>query len=105
MTRLPYGNVNDAAKEVIHTPLIRWSVDPLDWQSKDPDSILGITLDQIHDGAIILMHDIYPTSVEAAGNIIDSLRSSGYEFATVSELARFRNVTLSDGVEYYNFAP
>ena len=35
---------------------------------------------------IILMHDVYETSVEAALEIIDILRERGYEFVTVDQL-------------------
>ena len=41
-------------------------VDTLDWQSKNIDSILSIAQKQVHDGSIILMHDGYQTSVDAA---------------------------------------
>ena len=38
------------------------------------------------DGDIILMHDEFGTSVEAALRIIDNLTSKGYTFVTVDEL-------------------
>ena len=62
-------------------------------------------LSEVHDGAIILMHDIYPTTVEAVPILIDTLRDSGYEFVTVPELAKIRGVELVDGEAYYNFRP
>ena len=37
-------------------------------------------------GDIILMHDCYETSVEAALQIVDTLKAEGYEFVTVDEL-------------------
>ena len=40
----------------------------------------------VNDGDIILMHDIFPTSVEAALRIVDDLQKRGYEFVTVEEL-------------------
>ncbi|MBQ3474394.1 polysaccharide deacetylase family protein [Candidatus Saccharibacteria bacterium] len=105
LTRPPYGNFNDAVFSSTNTPLILWSVDPQDWRNKDASTILGITLNQVHDGAIILLHDIYPTTVEAVSSIVDTLRDSGYEFTTVSELAEIRDVDLSSGEYYYNFLP
>ena len=51
-------------------------------------------------GAIILMHDIYETSVAAVPRLIDEMRGSGYEFVTVSELAREHGATLENGVAY-----
>lgn len=105
LTRPPYGNYNDVVSSIANTPLILWSVDTLDWQNRNPETILNITLSQVHDGAIILLHDIHPTSVEAVPNIIDALRERGYEFTTISELARIRKIKLSAGEGYYNFRP
>lgn len=105
LTRPPYGNFNSKVLENTSTPLVNWSVDTLDWQSRNPSAIMNTTLEQIHDGAIILMHDIYPTTVEAVPNVIDALRRDGYEFVTVSELARERKVKMAIGQVYYNFTP
>jgi len=54
-------------------------------------------LDQVKDGAIILLHDLqgnYKT-VEALDIIIPELQSMGYQFVTVSELFVAKNITLS----------
>lgn len=103
--RPPYGNYNDFVATAAACPLILWSVDTEDWSSKNADAIIATTMREVHDGAIILMHDIYPTSVDALPVLIDTLRSAGYEFATVSELAQTRNITLNPGQAYYNFRP
>lgn len=105
LTRPPYGNINDRIRDEIGTPLIFWSVDPLDWKSKNVDDILAVTKEQIHDGAIVLMHDIYDTTVDAVPVIIDELRKEGYDFVTIPELAKIRGVNLSNGTTYYNFQP
>ena len=105
LTRPPYGNLNDAVRSSAGTPLILWSVDTRDWESHDASAIVSTALSQVHDGAIILMHDIYSTSVDAVPNLIDSLRAEGYEFTTVSELAENRKVDLYSGENYYNFLP
>ena len=41
---------------------------------------------RIKSGDIVLMHDIFPTSVEAALELVDHLSMQGYEFVTVEEL-------------------
>lgn len=103
LTRPPYGNINNTIRESIGTPIILWSVDTLDWKNRNVDDILSTTKEQIHDGAIILIHDIYDTSVDAVPVIIDELRKDGYDFVTVSELAKIRGVNLENGTTYYNF--
>ena len=105
LVRPPYGNTTDVVRDNSSAPIILWSVDTLDWKNKDVGSILTVAKEQVHDGAIILMHDIYETSVEAAGNLIDTLRADGYELVTVSELADLRGVSMKDGAIYYNFRP
>ena len=104
-TRPPYGNRNGVVETSVGTPIILWSVDTEDWRNKDPNTIVSTAMSQVHDGAIILMHDIYPTSVDAVPTLIDTLRGAGYELATISELAKARGVNLTNGVAYYNFRP
>ena len=101
-TRPPYGNSNSAIRTMIGTPIILWSVDTLDWKNKNTESIVTTAMSEVYDGAIILMHDIHPTSVDAVSTLIDTLRSNGYEFATISELAKMRNNNLTPGTVYYN---
>ena len=63
-----------------------WDVDTLDWESKNVTSVLHIVENNVEDGSIILMHDGYETSVEAALKVVDMLTEKGYEFVTVDEL-------------------
>ena len=102
-TRPPYGNVNDNVRKSVGTPMILWSVDTEDWKNKNTDSIVSIAMSQVRDGAIILMHDIHPTSVDAVPALIDSLRDAGYEFATISELTKSCGESPTPGNVYYNF--
>ena len=104
-TRPPYGNINDTVRTTVGTPIILWSVDTEDWKNKNVDAIIATAMREVHDGAIILMHDIYPTTVDAVPILIDALRKNGYEFTTISELTKARNAKLENGVAYYNFRP
>ena len=63
-----------------------WDVDTLDWKSKNVNSILKIVQNEVKDGSIILMHDEYETSVDAALKVVDMLKKQGYEFVTVDEM-------------------
>ena len=104
-TRPPYGNIDNTVRDNVGTPIILWSVDTLDWKNKNVDDILAVTKEQVHDGAIILMHDIYDTTVDAVPVVIDELRKEGYDFVTVPELAKIRGINLQSGTAYYNFRP
>lgn len=63
-----------------------WDVDTLDWKSQNVNSILSVAEKQIHDGSIILMHDGYQTSVDAALKIADLFTEKGYVFVTADQL-------------------
>ena len=65
---------------------VLWTVDPLDWDTKNADNIVNRVLRDARDGQIILMHDVYASSVEAALRIVDALTERGYEFVTVDEI-------------------
>ena len=96
------GRVCDAAREA-GMAVILWSVDPEDWRCRDPDAVVRRVCGQVHDGSVILLHDMYPSSVEAAGRIIDRLRAEGYEFLPVSELAARTDTPLVPGEVYRRF--
>lgn len=104
LLRPPYGAINAAVKK-IGMPLIRWSIDSLDWQSKNPKEIYSRVMDNVKDGDIILMHDIYKTSSEAAARIIPELKRRGFQLVTVSRLAKARGIQLKPGNVYNNFYP
>ena len=76
--RPPFGAwIKDMELSVTMLPVF-WDVDTLDWKSKNIDSILSIAQKQVHDGSIILMHDGYQTSVDAALKIADLFTEKGY---------------------------
>ena len=63
-----------------------WTIDTLDWKVQNTEQIIKTVEEKIKDGSIILMHDEYKTTVEAALRLADSLKEKGYELVTVDEL-------------------
>ena len=61
-------------------------VDSLDWKLQNTEKIVKRVVKDVKEGDIILMHDIFETSVQAAFQIIDTLEKENYEFVTVDEL-------------------
>lgn len=104
------GGVNDTVKEQMRAlglPIINWSVDTEDWRVRDKDSVRRAIVDNARDGDIVLMHDLYPTSIEGALAAIDELQSrtdKTYAFVTVSELAAVKGITLEPGQVYNNLS-
>ena len=85
--------------------MILWSVDTLDWQSRNADKVYQHVMSHVKDGDIILMHDIYSSTRSAAQRIVPELKKRGYQLVTVSELARYRNVELTAGGRYAQMRP
>ncbi len=87
--RCPGGQITKTIKKECKEesmPLAYWSVDTEDWRSKDTDKIYKKTISNVYDGAIILMHDIYPSTADAVEKIVPALIEKGYQIVTVSEL-------------------
>ena len=84
--RPPFGNWDKELEcEVMMIPIF-WSVDTLDWTTKNVDQIVQKVVTDIEENDIILMHDSYDSTVKAALRIIDLLQAEGYEFVTADEL-------------------
>ena len=84
-------------------PIILWSVDPDDWCCSDASTVSKRVLDRVKSGDIILLHDMYDSSIEAALRIVDRLQAEGYCFLTVSQLAQRFGKSLEGGRVYYGF--
>ncbi|NEU29255.1 polysaccharide deacetylase family protein [bacterium LRH843] len=89
LVRPPYGAINETTLQSISHPIVNWSVDTRDWKSRNAESILKEVQKQVRDGSIILMHDIYPSTAEAVGNVLSWLSQEGYQVVTVSQLLGF----------------
>ena len=98
--RPPYGQISAEQLKQVAVPLVKWSVDPRDWESRNAEAIVSAVLDSIQSGSIILLHDIYPSSVEAALTLIDRLQQEGYVFVTVQELLSLYQIPAEPGVMY-----
>lgn len=84
--RPPYGSWSDELESMAPMTVALWNLDPLDWKLQDRDAIVRHVLAHVENGSIILLHDIYGTSVDAALEIVDTLSQKGYEFVTIDEL-------------------
>lgn len=84
--RPPYGAWNESLECHTNLTTVFWTVDSLDWKLQDTAAIVRRVEQTIKPGDIILLHDIFPTSVAAALRLIDDLQTQGYTFVTVDEL-------------------
>ena len=65
---------------------VLWTIDPLDWTTDNEDEIINKVVTQAGEDDIILLHDCYESSVNAALRIVDILQKEGFGFVTVDEL-------------------
>ncbi|MDO4268523.1 MAG: polysaccharide deacetylase family protein [Eubacteriales bacterium] len=103
LMRLPGGNVNSTVKANVHMPMIQWSIDTLDWKTRNADKTVAAVLNHVKDGDIVLMHELYSQTGDAALRIIPELVNRGYQLVTVSELAAAKGKSLEAGKLYSSF--
>ena len=84
--RAPYGELPVDSEQDLSRIYIGWTVDPLDWMTEDAGAVVTTVVEEINPGDVILLHDCYPSSVQAAIRIVDLLQGKGYEFVTVDKL-------------------
>ncbi|WZU02004.1 hypothetical protein MGH68_02640 [Erysipelothrix sp. D19-032] len=77
MVRPPYGNANEYVRENSNVTFINWSVDSNDWRYKDGKSVCDTVVEYAHDGGIVLMHDLYSSTVEGSKCALEKLSVKG----------------------------
>ena len=103
LVRPPYGSYNKTNLTNIADPLILWNLDTEDWRYHDVNHIVDYIKNNVSDGSIILMHELYETSYQALEEILPWLYVNGYNVVSVTELANLKNKPLEIGHAYYNF--
>ncbi len=83
--RPPGGGINSTTYQC-GKPIIMWTIDPRDWADRNASVVYSRVVNSIRSGAIILLHDLHASTVTAAPQIVDTLKSRGYAFVTASEL-------------------
>ncbi len=103
IARAPGGEIDDVSGEIVNKPFFYWTIDTRDWESKDSASVIEIVQSEVQDGDIILMHDVYDSTLEASETIIPWLIDEGYQLVTLTELMKHKSKGgLKAGVTYYD---
>ena len=84
--RPPFGASNDAIKAEIPLPSVNWSIDTLDWKHRNPQQTLKVVKANMHNNAIVLLHDIHQPTADSLRAVMQYLNAEGYEFLTLSEV-------------------
>ena len=96
------GYMSKVIKKNCAAPIILWSIDTEDWKSRNADKIYHKILNEVKDGGIVLLHDIYPSTAEAIEHVIPKLIKNGYQVVNVAELAYYKGKNLENGKIYYS---
>ncbi|WP_313343015.1 polysaccharide deacetylase family protein [Sedimentibacter sp.] len=102
VVRPPYGTTSEELNKKIQKPIIQWSIDTRDWESRNAGIIVENILKDVKDGDIILMHDLYDSTVKASKIVIPELIQRGFQLVTIDELSEYREVVFTAGVNYYH---
>lgn len=93
--RPPYNYNSESKLETGYT-IVTWNIDPKDWFLKDSTKIYNNVIKHACDGCIVVMHDIYPETVEATKKLIPKLNEMGYQVVSISKLAEYKGYTLEE---------
>ena len=84
--RPPYGAWSQELENVVDMIPVFWNVDSLDWKLQNKERVLCCLSGQVEEGDMILMHDGYQSSVDAAFALVDQLQNQGFVFVNVEEM-------------------
>lgn len=84
--RPPFGEWEEDLELTYPVLPVMWTVDPLDWTTENVEEIVDRVVTQAGENDMILLHDCYDSSVEAALRIVDRLLAEGFDFVRVDEL-------------------
>ena len=102
--RPPYGAYTPEFAKKLDKTFTLWSLDTMDWKFRDADKVKETITSTCRDGSIILLHDLYKTSVDGALAAIDELQSQGYVFVTVDELMTRYGYAIKPGAHSAQYA-
>ena len=99
--RVPGGRYPRMIEVKVGWAYIQWSLDTYDWRGGSTAGVLNKVKKKIHDGDIILCHDIKDNTPESTRQIVRWLEEQGYMLLTVDELFAKDGVVLEPHKVYY----
>ena len=92
LMRPTYGACNQTLRKRSKLQIVMWDVDTRDWETHNISKILKQTIKNTKDGSIILMHDTKENTVILLEKLLKELKSKDYQFVTVSELEKIKQI-------------
>ena len=99
--RVPGGRYPPMIKAKVGWSYIQWSLDTYDWRGSKTAEVLQKVKKKLHNGDIILCHDIKDNTPESTRQIIHYLEEEGYMPLTIDELFAKDGVELQPDTVYF----
>lgn len=90
IARPPYGSLSHEIKEASGVEWFNWSIDTYDWKTRNADSVYKNIMNNVSDGDVILMHDLYGSTVDAVEKVVPELAEKGFQMVTMKELIELK---------------
>lgn len=104
--RAPYGEYDDNTVSTIEgmgMKMIQWSVDSIDWQEPDADTIIDRVVTKTESGSILLFHNDLENTSQALPEVLTKLKQKGFNFVKISDLVYFDSYHIdNNGVQIYD---
>lgn len=104
--RAPYGEYDDNTVSTIEgmgMKMIQWSVDSIDWQEPDADTIIERVVSKTESGSILLFHNDLENTSQALPEVLTKLKQKGFSFVKVSDLVYFDSYHIDNsGLQIYD---
>lgn len=97
------GELSDTIRKNAGLPIYIWSLDTLDWKSRNADSVYSKIMNNAKDGDIVLMHDIYKSTASAVERAVPELVKKGFQIVNIAELQYYKGDAPENGKVYYSF--
>ena len=88
--RPPFGEYNDRLVMDTDMVFVNWSFSSLDWEFKYPDVVCKRIVNMAFDGAVVLAHDIFSSSVTGTLKAVDILTDQGYIFVSLDDMVKYK---------------
>ncbi len=104
--RAPYGEYDDNVVSTIEgmgLKMIQWSVDSIDWQEPDADTITERVVSKTESGSILLFHNDLENTSQALPDVLAKLKQKGFTFTKISDLVYYDSYHIdSSGIQIYD---
>ena len=99
--RPPYGRINQVILDKIDMAAILWNVDPQDGKAYDAQEIVDNVMENVKDGSIIVLHDVYEKTADALDILLPKLLEAEYQVTNVSQMFACRGEPIEINHKYY----